>query len=79
MSNHTDYEACLPPGSTEQYIDDLERGLLDQAKQIGRLAELVRTIRHQRWPEGAPQNSAARELYDVESEQMIQAAIDGNT
>ncbi|MFH1184680.1 MAG: hypothetical protein V1755_06530 [Chloroflexota bacterium] len=66
-----------PPGSNEEYIDDMEHGLIDQAKQIGRLAELIRTLRHQRWPEGAAQNSVAREEYDIETEQLIQAAIDG--
>ena len=72
MSDHTDYEACLPPGSTEQYIDDMEHGLLDQAKQIKGLSDLIRTLRHRQWPEGAPQNSAAREAYDIETETMIE-------
>ena len=66
-----------PPGSTEDYIDDMERGLIDQAKAIGRLADLIRTLRHRQWPEGAPQNCAAREEHDIETEKMIQYAIDG--
>jgi hypothetical protein len=57
------------------YIDDMERGLIDQAKQIARLAELIRTLRHQRWPEGAPQNCSARASFDAETESIIQSTL----
>ena len=65
-----------PPGSNQDYIDDMEHGLLDQAKQIKRLGDLIRTLRHRQWPEGAPQNCEVRETFDAETESMIQVAID---
>jgi hypothetical protein len=39
------------------------------------LAEIIRTLRHHAWPEGAPQNCEARDDYDLATEKMIQAAI----